>query len=85
MLCKHKVVGSSPTSSTWVWLVNIPAGPVVGRYRKIETGSTPSGEKANLNPYTDITGRVECYPYKIEVESSSLSVGTNLRKDRLGV
>ena len=28
---------------------SIPAGPVVGRYRKIETGSTPSWKKACLN------------------------------------
>lgn len=55
-------MGSSPISSIWAWLVSIPAGPVVGRLGNQETGSTPSWEKANLNPYTDITQLVECYP-----------------------
>ena len=54
------------------WLVSIP------------TGLLRAGGKLT-NPYADITQLVECRPYKTEVGSSSLSVGTNLWKGRLGV
>lgn len=47
--CHAGKAGSIPARVVKAWLVSIPVGPVAGRFRKEETGSTPGWEKASLN------------------------------------